>query len=66
VDALSAHGIACEVIVDKTLAKAAATRLRRTGAAITRAVAVLGKTQGGTWRAEEKAACTAAWLALRQ
>jgi hypothetical protein len=29
-------------------------------------VAVLGKTHGRTWRAEEKAACIAAWLALRQ
>jgi hypothetical protein len=65
VDALSAHGIACDIIVDKTLAKAAAKGLRRTDAAITRAVAALGKTHGGTWRAEEKAACTAAWLALR-
>jgi len=63
-DALNAHGIACDVIVDKTLAKFAAHGLRRTDAAIARAVAALGKTYGGTWRAEEKAACTAAWLAL--
>ena len=63
-DALSAHGIACDVIVDKTLAKASAQGLRRTDAAIARAVAALGKAHGGTWRAEEKAACTAAWLAL--
>jgi len=64
VDTLTAHGIASDVIVDKTLAKAAAKGLRRTDAAITRAVSALGKTYGGTWRAEEKAACTAAWLAL--
>jgi len=65
VDALSGRGIACEILVDKTLAAAAAKGLRRTEAAITRAVAAIGKTYGGTWRAEEKAACTAAWLALR-
>jgi hypothetical protein len=64
VDVLTAHRIASDVIVDKTLAKAAAKGLRRTDAAITRAVSALGKTYGGTWRAEEKAACTAAWLAL--
>jgi len=64
VEALAAHGIASDVIVDKTLAKTAAKDLRRTDAAIARAVAALGKAYGGTWRAEEKAACTAAWLAL--
>ena len=64
VDALTAHGIATDVIVDKALGKAAANGLRRTDRAITRTAAALGKTHGGTWRAEEKAACTAAWLAL--
>jgi hypothetical protein len=64
VDALTAHGIASDVIVDKALAKTGARGLRRTDAAIARAVAALGKAYGGTWRAEEKAACTAAWLAL--
>ena len=45
---------------------AAVKGLRRTDAAIARTVEALGKTLGGTWRAEEKAACTAAWLALSQ
>jgi hypothetical protein len=31
---------------------------------IRRTLATFGKTLGGTWRAEEKAASTAAWLAL--
>jgi hypothetical protein len=66
VEALTAHQIASDVIVDTALAKSAAKALRRTDAAIARAVAALGKTYGGTWRAEEKAACTAAWLALRR
>jgi hypothetical protein len=64
-DALGAHGIDCDVIVDKTLAKEAVKGLRRTDAEITRTVAALGKILGGPWRAEEKAACTAAWLSLR-
>ena len=62
--ALRTHGINCDVIVDKTLAEKAVKGLRRTNAEITRTVAALGKVLGGTWRADEKAACTAAWLAL--
>jgi hypothetical protein len=64
-DALGKRGIDCAIIVDKTLAGEAAEGLRRTDAQIARTVAALGRTLGGTWRAEEKAACTAAWLALR-
>jgi hypothetical protein len=63
-DALDAHGIACNVIVDKNLAEKAVQELRRGSAEIARAVAALGKALGGPWRADEKAACTAAWLAL--
>ena len=65
-DALGAHGIDCDVIVDKTLAKEAVKGLRRSEVGITRTVAALGKILGGPWRAEEKAACTAAWLLLRR
>jgi hypothetical protein len=63
-DALAEHGIACEVLVDKTLAARAVKELRRTDAAVKRAVAGLGKTIAGPWRADEKAACRAAWLVL--
>ena len=63
-EALSARKIRCDVTVEKTLAVTAAKRLKRSNAEITRTVAALGKTLGGTWRAEEKAACTAAWMAL--
>lgn len=63
-DALSSHDIACDVLVEKTLAKEAAAALGRTDAGIRRMVGVLGKALGGPWRAEEKAACTAAWMAL--
>ena len=62
--ALGPHGIACDVIVEKTLAKEAVKALRRPDAGIKRTVAAIGKTLGGRWRAEEKAACTAAWMAL--
>ena len=63
-DALESHGIACEVFVEKMLAEKAVTGLRRKGPEIARTVAALGKTLGGPWRADDKAACTAAWLLL--
>ena len=63
-DALRPHGITCDVTVEKTLAEQAMKGLRRTDAEIKQTLASLGKTLGGTWRAEEKAACPAAWLAL--
>ena len=63
-DALRARGISSEVTVEKQLAETAAKQLGRNHAAIARAVAALGKTLGGPWRADEKAACTAAWMVL--
>lgn len=64
-EALRSHGVDCAVIVEKQLAAKAAADLRRPSADITRAVAAFGKTLGGPWRADEKAAATAAWLALK-
>ena len=62
--ALRAHRIDCDVIVEKQLAEKAAKDLRRPAGDITRTLAAFGKTLGGSWRAEEKAASTAAWLTL--
>lgn len=64
-EALAEHAVACDVIVDKQLSAHAATTLGRPAGDVARAVAAFGKTLGGRWRAEEKAAATAAWLALR-
>ena len=63
-EALRSHGVACDVIVEKQLAAKAAADLGRQDADIARAIAGFGKTLGGAWRADEKAACAAAWLAL--
>ena len=63
-DALHAHGVACDVIVEKQLAARAAHDLKRPDRDITRTVAAFGKGLGGPWRAEEKAASAAAWIAL--
>ena len=62
--ALQAHGISCDVIVDKHLAVKAAAGLKRGDEEIRSVVSGFGKALGGSWRAEEKAASTAAWLAL--
>jgi len=63
-DTLRAQRVVCDVIVEKQLSAHASKALGRSPAAITRTVAAFGKTLGGPWRAEEKAAATAAWLAL--
>lgn len=62
--ALAARGIVCSVVVDKHLAEAARKRLRRTDAEIARMMTAFGETLGRPWRGEEKAAATAAWMAL--
>lgn len=63
-EALQAHDIDCDVIVEKQLSARAVKELGRPPSAVTRTVAALGKTLNGPWRADEKAAATAAWLAL--
>jgi hypothetical protein len=62
-DALQSKGVACSIVVDKQLA-AAALGLGRSSRDIARTLTEFGKTLGSPWRAEEKAAATAAWLAL--
>jgi hypothetical protein len=63
-DALRAHGLRCDVFTEKQLAASAAAALQRREAAIKRVVAQFGKAAGTPWRAEEKAASTAAWMML--
>jgi hypothetical protein len=62
--ALQSHGLRCQVIVEKQLGAAAAAGLKRRDAEIKRVVSAFGRAVGGPWRADEKAASTAAWLAL--
>jgi len=63
-DALAARQIACDVIVDKTLGATSAKALKRTPAQVAKALGEFGRALGGPWRAEEKAAAAAAWMAL--
>ena len=63
-EALRSHGVACDVIVEKQLAAKAKAALPLAERAIKETVQRFGKAIGGPWRADEKAAATAAWLAL--
>ena len=62
--ALSERGVVCSVIVEKTLASEAARTLDRPGGKIAKVVGLLGAARASPWRAEEKAAATAAWMLL--
>jgi len=61
---LQAHGVACDVVVDRELPAQAWRRLKRPGASVTRTMAAFGEALGRPWRADEKAAALAAWMAL--
>jgi len=50
--------------VERSLYETAAIRLKRSPDALRRAVTDLRGSLGGPWRADEKAATLAAWLAL--
>ena len=62
--ALRGHGIACSVVVEKTLGAQALKTLGRSDGQIRKTVGALGSGLQGPWRAEEKAAATAAWMVL--
>jgi len=55
----------CTTLVERSLYETAAARLKRPPGALRRAVTDLGGAHLGPWRADEKAATLAAWLALR-
>jgi hypothetical protein len=63
-DALTSRGVRCEVIVEKQLPERTAAGLQRAPREIARTLGGFGKALGSPWRADEKAAATAAWLAL--
>jgi hypothetical protein len=61
---LSKRGVKCSVWRDRDLFGIAGERLRRTEGALKSAVADLGRSVPGSWRAEQKAAALAAWIVL--
>jgi acetylornithine/succinyldiaminopimelate/putrescine aminotransferase len=63
-DALRLCGVPCVVIVERTAYSQAAKILKRSEAELKREVASWGRSLDGPWRADEKTAALAAWLAL--
>jgi len=63
-DALRSCKIPCAVLLEKNAYEAAAPALRITAPRAKRAIARLGDSHEGSWRAEEKLAALAGWTAL--
>jgi hypothetical protein len=63
-DALQSHHVTYDLFLERELRARAVGDLKRPAAAIARTLTAFGKALGGPWRADEKAAATAAWLAL--
>jgi hypothetical protein len=63
-EAVQACGVACLVLVERTVYQRAAEVLKRSEAELKRTLTRLGRSQVGPWRANEKAATLAAWLVL--
>ena len=61
---MHAHGIECDILVEKQLAANATTRLGRSSREIAKTLTMFSRALGKPWRAEEKAAATSAWMAL--
>jgi hypothetical protein len=65
-DALTSHDLLCVVLVERDAYTKAAQCLNRQATDLKRAVAELGRSSGGPWRANEKMAALAAWTSLQQ
>ena len=63
--AARAARLPCVTLVERGLYETAAARFKRSAGALKRAVTALGDAFTGPWRADDKAATLAAWLALR-
>lgn len=64
-DALGREELPCRVLLEKKAYVSGAELLRRTEREAKRMVLQLGKSHQGSWRAEEKLAALAAWVALQ-
>jgi hypothetical protein len=64
--ALQAQGLKCSVILERDAYRMAGAVLARPEGELKRALAELGRALVGPWRAEEKLASLAAWMALTE
>jgi hypothetical protein len=65
-EALRSCGLSCSMVVERNAYSSAAAVLARAEDDLKRAVSELGHSLSGPWRADEKLAALAAWMALRQ
>ena len=63
--ALQRHHIYTEVVMERDAYSKAAVELKQSTDELRRVIQDLGRASGGPWRAEQKLAALAAWLALR-
>ncbi len=63
-NALAKQEIPCNVLLEKTAYMTASTALRKSAAEAKKVISDLGDSHQGSWRAEEKLAALAAWMAL--
>jgi hypothetical protein len=63
-DALESQGVKCHVVVEKKAYSEATGALGQSEASLRQAVTRLGAGSKGSWRADEKVAALAAWVAL--
>jgi len=63
-EALRSCGLSCSVMIERSAYAQGAQMLQQTENNLKNLVAKLGGSLGGPWRADEKLACLAAWVAL--
>jgi hypothetical protein len=63
-DALRSHGIQCTIFAERDVYPSASNLLRQSPVQIQRAIAELGHSVDGPWRADQKVAALAAWISL--
>jgi hypothetical protein len=63
-DAVRSCGLPCSAIIERNIYMHGAKILKRPERELKGMVAELGRQLGGSWRADDKTACLAAWLAL--
>jgi hypothetical protein len=65
-DALRSRGIQCAIFTEREVYPRASNLLRRSPGQIRRAIAELGHSANGPWRADQKVAALAAWMSLER
>jgi hypothetical protein len=65
-DALSSRGVRCSIIVERDIYERATRELKQSEKNLKQSLTQLGHSLDGPWRADDKLAALAAWLALTE